>query len=351
VLGLERFELCHGMGSSHGETRVIRLAYFEGSAYVPLVQRAYRLWLELGERTGVPLLFRTGSLEMSEAGYDFVDRSEVSCRDHNLPYELLDAGEIMRRYPAFSLHPGTRAIFQPDGGFVLSEESIRIHTRLATQRGATLQTGETVLGFEETGDDLVAVRTNKGKYTAAQLVLTAGPWMPKLVPALAANLATFKQALAWFPPRRPELFARSVFPVFIHFSSEGEFYGFPSYGSSGIKAGGPHLAREPIDADESDRAPSSRQLKALEGFFDRHLPGAVGPARNVAGCIYTKTPDEHFIIGRLPSMSQVLVVSPCSGHGYKFAPVIGEIVADLVVDGSTRHDISLFSLSRFGGVN
>lgn len=347
VLGLERYEFGHGRGSSHGETRIIRLAYFEGSAYVPIVQRAYRLWQDLGKRTGTPLLFRTGSLEMSEEGYDFVDRSEASCRDHGLPYELIDAAEAMRRYPAFKLNPRTRAIFQPDGGFVLSEEGIRAHATLAAAQGATLRMGETVLGFEETGAGRVNVRTNKGSYTAAQLVLTAGPWMPKLVPELCKSLETFKQTLGWFVPRHPALFAPSAFPVFIHFSSEGEFYGFPLHGGRGVKVGGPHFAREPIDPDEPDRIASPLQVKALEGFFHRHLPDAAGPAQTPTGCIYTKTPDEHFIIDRHPSMQQVLLVSPCSGHGYKFAPAIGEIVSDLVADGKTPHDISLFSWSRF----
>lgn len=347
VLGLERYDFGHGRGSSHGETRIIRLAYFEGSAYVPIVQRAYRLWQDLGERIGAPLLFRTGSLEMSEEGHDFVDRSEASCRDHGLPFELLDAAETMRRHPAFKLHPNTRAIFQPDGGFVLSEAGIRAHADLATAHGALLRTGETVLGFDETGAGRVSVRTDKGSYSAAQLVLTAGPWMPQLVPALGRSLETFKQTLGWFVPRHRELFAPSAFPVFIHFSSEGEFYGFPLYGDRGVKVGGPHFAREPIDPDEPDRVASPRQVKALEGFFDRHLPDAAGPAQTPTGCIYTKTPDEHFIIDRHPAMRQALLVSACSGHGYKFAPAIGEIVADLVVDDRTRHDISLFSLSRF----
>ncbi len=347
VLGLERYDLGHGRGSSHGETRIIRLAYFEGSAYVPIVQRAYRLWQDLGERVGAPLLFRTGSLEMSEEGYDFVDRSEASCRDHGLPYELLDAAETMRRFPAFNLHPRTRAIFQPDGGYVLSEEGIRAHAKLATAQGATLRTGETVLGFEETGAGGVSVRTDKGLYSAAQLVLAAGPWMPQLAPMLEGKLETFKQTLGWFPPRHPALFERGAFPVFIHFSSEGEFYGFPLHGDRGVKVGGPHFAREPIDPDEPERVASPRQVTALEGFFHRHLPDAAGPAQTPTGCIYTKTPDEHFIIDRHPSMRQALLVSPCSGHGYKFAPAIGEIVADLVVDGKTSHDITLFSLSRF----
>ena len=349
VLGLERFDIGHGRGSSHGETRIIRLAYFEGSAYVPIVQRAYRLWQDLSARTGRELLVRTGSLEMSEPGYDFVDRSRQSCIDHDLPHEMLDAAEAMRRFPAFRLQPQTRCIYQPDGGYVLSEDAIRMHIALAREQGATVSTGETVRDFRTTAHGGVEVRTDKSTYTAGQLVLTAGPWMSQLVPALGETLATFKQTLGWFPPlRAAQTFEPGAFPVFIHFSDEGEYYGFPMHNARGIKIGGPHFAREPIDPDDPSREASVQQVAALEAFLVRNLPDAVGPAQTPTGCIYTKTPDEDFILDRLPGTPQVLVVSPCSGHGYKFAPAIGEIVADLVVDGRTRQQIGSFSLARFG---
>ncbi len=348
VLGLERFDIGHGQGSSHGETRIIRLAYFEGTTYVPIVSRAYRLWQELGQLIGTPLLHRTGSLEMSEPGYDFVDRSRASCLDHDLPHEILDAAEVMRRFPAFRLRPGTRAILQPDGGYVLCEEAIDAHVRLARSHGAQLQTREAVLDFRPTGHGGIEVRTDRGRYTAGNLVLTAGPWMRQLVPALHEVLATFKQTIAWFPPSQAADFLPSAMPVFIHFSDDGEFYGMPMHSARGVKVGGPHFAREPIDPDNADRTPSPPQLAALQDFMERHLPAAAGPARQPTGCIYTKTPDEHFIIDRLPGMEQVHVVSACSGHGYKFAPAIGEMIAERVITGTTRHAVEQFSLARFG---
>ena len=348
VLGIEQFELGHELGSSHGETRVIRLAYFEGSNYVPIVQRAHQLWRDLSAETGVQLIHRTGSLEMSEAGHDLVDKSQASCLDHGLPHEMLDATEVMRRYPVFRLSPGTRAIFQPDGGYVLSEAAIRVHAERAIQHGATLKTGERLVDFRPTADGGVEVRTDRGVYTAGQLVLTAGPWMSQLAPEIAEQLATFKQAIAWFQPRRPELFRPGALPVFIHFSDGGEFYGLPMHSAQGFKVGGPHFAREPIDPYDPQRVPSARQIEALQGFLERHMPDAAGQPIRATGCIYTKTPDEHFIIDRLPGLPQVLVVSPCSGHGYKFTPVIGEIVAQLIIDGRTPHDIEPFALARFG---
>ncbi len=350
VLGLERFEIGHAQGSSHGETRIIRLAYFEGSNYVPIVQRAYKLWDALSAEAGVALIRRTGSLEMSEAGFDFVDRSLASCLDHGLPHELLDAAAAMQRFPAFRLHRETRAIFQPDGGYVLCETALRAHVDLAQHHGAQLRTGETVLEFRPTAHGGVEVRTDRATYTAGSLVVTAGAWMRQLVPALAAPLVTTKQVIAWFQPRAEETFRPGTMPVFIHFGANGEFYGFPQQSAQGVKVGGPHFGRVFIDPDQPDRTPEPHQIAALQGFMARHLPDAAGPPIAASGCIYTSTPDEHFVIDRLPGTPQVVVMSPCSGHGYKFAPAMGEIAADLATTGQTWADIEPFSMRRFATV-
>ncbi len=350
VLGLEQFELGHNRGSSHGETRVIRMAYFEGSHYVPLVQRAYTLWDDLSAAAGQSVIVRTGSLEMAEPGHDFVERSEGSCIDHGLAYEVLDGAAIMGRFPAFRVRPETRAIFQPDGGYVLSEDAIGAHARLAVSHGARLHTGERMLDFKTTSDGGVVVRTDRGRYSAAHLVLTTGPWMSRFVPGLVESLATYKQAVAWFRPQVPAISAPGAMPVFIHFSDRGEFYGFPQHGARGIKVGGPHFARVAIDPDEPGREPTAEQVAELCGFVARHIPSAAGTPSAVSGCIYTRTLDEHFVIDRLPDAPQVLVVSPCSGHGYKFAPAIGEIVGDLVMTGGTTANIQPFALARFAAV-
>ena len=174
--------------------------------------------------------------------------------------------------------------------------------------------------------------------------------MGQLVPAYAEQLATFKQAIAWFRPKRPELFQRGHLPVFIHFSDEGEFYAVPSHSERGFKLGGPHFAREAIDPDEIARVPSARQLAALQGFVARFMPDANLPPSETRGCIYTKTPDEDFVIDTVPGLPQVLAVSACSGHGYKFAPVLGEIIADYVTKGAARFELGPFSFGRFGAL-
>ncbi len=350
VLGLERFQLGHTRGSSHGETRAIRKSYFEGAHYVPLVLRAYDLWDALSIEAGQHLIHRTGTLEMSEPGIDYFERSQACCLEHGLEHQIFDAPETMRRFPAFRLQSETRALYQPDGGYVMCDAALQAHVALALHHGAGLHTGETVHDIRATSDGGVELRTSERTYFAGHVVLTAGPWMRQLVPALADILVTTKQALAWFSPPIPNSFQRGVFPVFIHFSAAGEFYGFPLHGdqpTQGVKIGGPHFARVPLDPDADDRSPEPHQIQALQGFSDRYLPGIAGPPVAAIGCIYTSTPNDNFIIDWVPDSPQVLFVSACSGHGYKFAPAIGEVAADLVTQHSSRTDIKPFSLARF----
>lgn len=346
VLGIERFDLGHSMGSSHGHTRIIRVAYFEGSQYVPIVKRAHELWKIVGSEAGMQLMHTTGSLDLAPIGQGFVESSQKSCIDHGLDHELLDAADIMRRYPAFRL-PGTHhALFQKDGGFVLSEMAIFAHTGLAMKHGAEVHVGETVLGFLPTADGGVTVTTNRGSYSAGKIVLSAGAWIQEFAPDVLQRLSTVKQAIGWFQTRRPERFALGTLPVFILTVDEGNFYGFPIFEHPGFKIGGPHLAREPIDPNDPDRTPSPRQVEAIQQCLARYIPDAGGMPLSLRGCMYTVTPDEHFVLDHLPGLPQVLVASPCSGHGFKFASAIGEIMADLAIDGRSRFDLSPFSLNR-----
>ena len=345
VLGLERFDLANAFGSSHGATRIIRLAYFEGSQYVPLVRRAHALWHDLSREAGRPLIRITGSLDLAPIGEGTVESSRQSCLDHGLAHEMLDAREVMRRFPAFALPAGHHALLQPDGGFVMSEEAILAHAGLAQRHGAEVRTGEAVLSFGSTSGGVI-VETERGRYSAGSLVLTAGPWMRELVPGALGCLATTKQTIGWFATSDPSRFRLGALPVFVLTSEEGVFYGFPEYGQPGMKLGGPHGARDPIDPNDPDRTPCPAHVEALRSCLARYLPGAAGEALMLRGCIYTVTPDEHFIIDRLPQSPNVIVASPCSGHGYKFATVIGEILADLATGGTPPHDISMFSLNR-----
>ncbi len=350
VLGLEQFEPLHERGSSHGLTRIIRLAYHEHPSYVPLLRRAYELWHDLEADAGRELLITTGSLEGGpEDGTMFRGALEAATL-HDLPHEVLDAAEVARRYPAWSgLDPSTKVVFQPDGGFHLSEVTMRAHHDGARAVGADLHFGEAVRTWEPAGDG-VRVTTDAGTYGADRLVICAGAWVRQLVPALERLAAPERQVLGWFTPKVPDPFTVDRFPVFILDVESGSYYGFPTHEGHGLKLGWYHHFREPIDPDDPDRSTRPDDEAALRSFVERHLPDAAGPTEMLRACIFTNSPDEHFIVDRLADAPQVTVVSPCSGHGYKFCSVIGEIAADLALEGGTRHDIGLFRLDRFAAI-
>jgi sarcosine oxidase len=305
------------------------------------------LWRETGEQAGVKLLHVTGSLDLAPEGQGFVEASRQSCLEHGLAHETLDHAQIQRRFPAFRLPAGHIGLYQPDGGFVASERGIYAHVGLAQGAGATIRTNEPVLGWEPTASGGVRVVTPHGSYEAGRLVLTSGAWMDTLNPALAPHLSTVKQAIGWFSVRERARFAIGAFPVFILTVDEGSFYGFPLWEHPGFKLGGPHFAREPIDPSQPDRTPSPRQVAYIRDCLAKYLPDAAGEPLALKGCIYTVTPDEHFVIDKVPGAEQVVFASCCSGHGYKFASAIGEVLAELAIDGQSRFDLSPFSLARF----
>ena len=347
VLGLEQFDLLHELGSSHGLTRIIRLAYHEHPSYVPLLRRAYELWHELEDVAGERLLVTTGSVEGGpEDGETFRGALEAA-RLHDIPHEVLDAGELRRRYPAYAgFDDSTRVVFQADGGFLLAERTILAHVNGALAAGADLRFREGVSSWEAV-DGGVRVSTERGRYEAERLVICAGPWARQVVPALSELAVPERQVLAWLQPTRPELFSPERFPVFLLDVDAGSYYGFPVHDVPGFKFGWYHHFREPIDPDDPDRSARADDEAALRAFAERYFPDGAGPTLMLKACIFTNSPDEHFIIDRLGEAPQVSVAAGFSGHGYKFCSVVGEIMADLAIEGGTRHDISLFSLGRF----
>ena len=348
VLGLEQFQLLHERGSSHGLTRIIRLAYHEHPSYVPLLRRAYELWHELEAAAGERLLVMTGSLEGGPEDGPMFRGALEAAQVHDLPHEVLDLGELTRRYPAYrGLEPSTHVVYQPDGGFLLAERTILAHADGARSHGAELRFGEPVRRWTTTVEGGVSVVTDAGTYEASRLVICAGPWARALVPRLSALASPERQVLAWLQPKRPELFEPERFPVFVLDVEGGSYYGFPMHDGAGVKLGWYHHFREPIDPDDPDRSVRAADEEALRGFAERYLPDAAGPTERLKACIFTNSPDEHFIIDTLTDEPQVSVAAGFSGHGYKFCSVVGEIMADLATDGATRHDIGLFALDRF----
>lgn len=347
VLGLEQFDMLHELGSSHGLTRIIRLAYHEHPSYVPLLRRAYELWHDLEGVAGERLLVTTGSVEGGPEDGPTFQGALHAAELHQIPHEVLDASDLGRRYPAYAgFEEGTRVVFQPDGGFLLAERTINAHLNGALVAGAELRFREPVTAWEPVGEG-VRVTTPRSSYEAERLVICGGPWMRRLVPALEALAVPERQVLAWLQPTRPELFSPHRFPVFLIDVEEGSFYGFPVHDIPGFKLGWYHHFREPIDPDDHDRSATRRDEDALRAFALRYFPDGAGPTVMLKACIFTNTPDEHFIIDRLPDATQVTIASACSGHGYKFSSVVGEIMADLAIEGQTHHDIGLFRLSRF----
>jgi sarcosine oxidase len=341
VLGFDRFRPPHTQGSSHGETRIIREAYFEHPVYVPMVQRAYELWGELEQRSGAVLYRQTGGLMIGAAESELVTGALQSAREHGIAHELISAAEIRERFPALNPADNMEAVLEARAGILFPERCIAAHLEFAREEGADLRFDEPVLSWESQ-ESRVRVFTHHGEYRARDLIATAGAWVSGLFPELALPFAIERQTLYWFKAQRSrDLFDPKRCPIHLwQFDGRHFFYGFPDLGE-GVKVARHHDGRT-IAPDAVDREISAAEIEDIRSLVRRFVPGADGPLRKSAVCLYTNTPDEHFWIDRHPAHAQVLIVSPCSGHGFKFASVIGEIVGDLLIEGRPRFDLSLF---------
>ncbi|GGN20459.1 N-methyl-L-tryptophan oxidase [Halarchaeum nitratireducens] len=349
VLGLERYDVPHTKGSSHGITRIIRRAYYEHPSYVPLVERAYDLWDELAAETGRDVIHRTGSIDAGPADDQVFAGSKRSCEEHDIPHEVLSGAAVNERFPGYDLPEDYRAVYQADGGFVVPEQAIVGHTEAAQARGAEIRARERVEDWAETNDGGVRVRTDRGVYVADSLVLAAGAWTHTLADALDGLAVPERQALAWFQPDGDALddYRPESFPVWNLSVPEGRFYGFPIHDVPGFKLGKYHHREETVDPDDFDREPNRADEAVLRDVTEKYFPSAAGPTMRLSTCMFTNSPDEHFILDTLPDHPQVAVGAGFSGHGFKFASAIGEVLADLAVDGESDHDIDMFSLDRF----
>ena len=346
VLGLERFDIPNDFGSSHGVSRIIRLAYFEHPSYVPLLRRSYERWRELEAASGEQLLHVAGSLDTGPEHGEVVKGSLRSCLEHDLPHEPLTSAEVARRFPGCRLPEQWMGVYQPNGGFLLSERCIVNHTLGALERGADVRAREAVVEWHCNGGG-VRVETARGSYEAGSLVFSAGAWTGPLLPSLTHLLTPERQVMGWFQPLRPELYAPDALPVVIGEFEEGPYYAFPVFGVPGFKIGKFHHLNEATTADELDRDCREEDEAVLRQAVARYFPGANGPTMALKACMFTNSPDEHFIIDALPGSPNVYVAAGFSGHGFKFCSVVGEIMADLATRGETAHDISLLRLDRF----
>ena len=346
VLGIERYDIPHAMGSSHGVNRIIRMAYFEDPSYVPLLRRSYELWRGLERESGERLLVVTGGIDAAPPDHRVFTGSLESCRLHGLDHEVLTSAEVSARFPGYHLPGDHMAVLQPDGGYVMSERCIVARAEVALQHGAEIHGREHVLGWEPFGDG-VAVVTDRGRYTAERMVVTAGAWSMGLLPELGGLAVPERQVLGWFQPRVPDLFSPGRFPIFNLEVDEGHFYGFPVETIPGFKIGRYHHLEEVVDPETMQREPGVADEMLLRSAVDRYFPDASGPTLTLKTCLFTNSPDEHFIIDVHPTLGQVSLAAGFSGHGFKFSSVVGEILADLATEGATRHDISILRLGRF----
>jgi sarcosine oxidase len=347
VVGVEQFTPAHDRGSSHGDSRVIRQAYFEDPSYVPLLRHAYDLWNDL-ERDDPGIFRLTGGLMLGRPDADVVAGSLASAREHDLPHEVLDAAEIRRRFPNFNPYDDEIGLYEATSGYVRPERTVREHVRRAVAAGADLRFEERALAWEA-DDSGVRVSTTSGSIEAERLVLAPGSWAPRLLADLDVPMRVTRQVVYWFRPGGdPASYEPGRQPIFIWNRPGLHPYGFPCLDGPevGAKVGLHHHGGE-VDPDHLDREVAQAEVDHISGVMRELLPSLAGTFVRAVVCMYTTTPDEHFLIGLHPAHPNVAVAAGFSGHGFKFVPVVGEVLADLVVEGATHHPIGLFDPTRF----
>ncbi|HJZ33025.1 MAG TPA: N-methyl-L-tryptophan oxidase [Hyphomicrobiaceae bacterium] len=344
VLGLEQFTVPHELGSSAASSRIFRFAYFEDPSYVPLMRLAHARWQALERDFGESLLTTTGGLDIGLPSGRVVRGAKLACQAHGLAHEVLPAAEVNRRFPAWQLPNEFEAVLQPEAGFLLADRAIVAHVSLARRLGAEINENETVVGWKTLGDR-VEVETDRARYQAGALIVCAGAWTGKLLPELKALAVPERQVVGWFAAAGRQ-FAPNAFPVFIlDCPQHGNFYGIPERDAQSFKVGKFRHRQQTVDADSIDRDIVPEDIAVLTAL-EPYLAGPMGAPRLAKTCMFVNSPDEHFIIDVLPQHPEVVIAAGFSGHGYKFCAAIGEIVADLSLNGHSPHDTRLFRLDR-----
>lgn len=347
VIGFDRFAPPHTLGSTHGRTRIIREAYFEHPLYVPLIRRAYENWSALERDAGEQLLHVTGGLMIGPSSGELVAGACRSALEHGIPHEVLDAAALRRRFPVFRPDDDMVALLEQRAGLLLPERCVAACLRLAAERGAQLKVNEPVRAWRA-GEGSVVVETDHGQYRARRAVLSVGPWLPELVPDVELPLRVERQTFHWFTPARdPEAFTGERCPIALwEFEPDRLFATFSDLGD-GVKIG-IHHEGEDAEPHSVRRTITPAEDAAVRGLLERYLPAAAGELRDSAVCLYTNTPDDHFLIDLHPAHPEVVLASPCSGHGFKFASVIGEVLADLTTTGACSFALDPFRLTTRG---
>jgi sarcosine oxidase len=356
VLGLEQFEIPHTYGSHHGQSRIIRKAYFEHPDYVPLLEQAYRNWTALEALTGSSVFLRTGLLYMGRPDQILIKGSRASAAQYGISLQTLSASDIHERYPQLALPDDFDVLFEPDAGLVMPERAILLYTEEAIRHGAEVRSNAAVKGWHREGSGY-RVDTDAGPVFAEKLVITAGPYAKNLLPDLSGSLTVTRQAVAWVIPKNPEAYRLGTFPCWTLAEAgvPGIYYGFPMLpaGSHGGPIGfkiAHHTPGEPCSPETVSRTPTDADEAPLRRVLNTYFRGAYQSTHVVKTCLYTNTPDEDFIIDYLPGHEgSVAIAAGFSGHGFKFASAVGEILADLVLTGKTASPIGFLSAHRLKG--
>ena len=346
VLGLDRFPPAHDRGSSHGETRMIRQSYFENPAYVPLLRASYRLWDELVERTGEALFQRTGVAYFGRPEGGLLSGVQASSETHGIPIESVSADDFETRWPGFAKDDSHEVLFEPDAGYLRVEDCIAAYLREAVRLGAEHRHGETILGWEESGDG-VEVRTDRGSYQADRLIVTAGCWSSQLLTELRVPLKLVRKHLHWFEVDEALYGEASGFPCFAHEFGGDCFYGFPSAGA-GLKLAEHTGGDEIEDPLEASRELDPTDTERIEHYLACCFPQASRKRIRHEVCFYTNSPDEHYLVDRLPGSERVAFAAGLSGHGFKNASALGHALADLVTGEKPIADVGFLGMGRFG---
>jgi sarcosine oxidase len=349
VLGLEAGERGHELGSSGGRSRMIRRAYFEDASYLPLLTAAWSAWDRLSEAAGETLVEITGGLYGGPADSDVFRGSVESATLQGIPHEVLDAAEIRRRWPVFTLGDEMGGLYDPGAGMIRPEQAIAAQLRLAADVDAELRFRERVVDWRPASLGGLEVETDLGVYAADYLVIAAGAWTGSFVPDVKLPIEIERIPVFWFEPNAPVAdVAHGRLPVWLMDTrADGTFYGFPYDDEAGLKVSR-HHSGDIVDPDTVNRAERPADVERVRAFMRGHMAAADGPLRTSTVCLYATTPDLAFVVDVHPAVPGVAYASACSGHGFKFAPVIGEILADLALTGSTRQPIEQFQASRFG---
>ena len=346
VLALDRFPGGHNRGSSHGDTRIVRQAYFEHSDYVPLLLAAYDLWAELEQCVGEKLFSQVGVLQLGPADGHVVRGVQQAAALHGLNVETLAAEEIRRRFPAFGVSDELCGVFEPLAGFVRVERAVLAHLMAAAMAGAELRAGVEVQQWRASGNG-VEIITNRGSFFADRLIVTAGAWAASLLNDLDLPLHVLRKHLYWYGPAHAACSEEAGCPAFLYELPEGVFYGVPQCDSKGVKIGehsGGEVVMEPLT---DPRQADSQDMARVDAFRRRWLHGVGSHLRERSVCHYTMSPDGHFIVDRHPQHSQVVFAAGLSGHGFKFTPVLGDVLAELALEGTTGYPVGFLSLNRF----